>query len=56
MKAPYNTLLVLLSLSMISGCENMGTKEEAESSNQTSQFEVTNTEQATAVDTNKATN
>lgn len=56
MKAPYNTLLVLLSLSMISGCENMGTKEEAESSNKTSQFEVTNTEQPTAIEANTATN
>jgi len=43
MKTPSNTVLLLLALALISGCENMGTKDDAAESNNVTQTEVTKT-------------
>ena len=55
MKKSYNALLILLALTLISGCENMGTKEAPMESEKMSQVEVVNMEQASTNEGEKST-
>ncbi|MDH5393658.1 MAG: hypothetical protein OEY11_10770 [Gammaproteobacteria bacterium] len=44
MKTPFNTLLIILALTLISGCENMMAKDAPAESEQTSQAEKSTAE------------
>ena len=55
MRASNNTLFILLALTFISGCENMGTKETSVESEKMSQVEAVNMEQPSTNEDEKST-
>ena len=55
MRTSYNALLILLALTLISGCENMGTKEASVESEKISQVEIVNMEQPSTNEGEKST-